>query len=175
MKFAAIILAVAPICSFAASSNTINFQGNVSSQTCSVTINGNAATPVVLLPTVSSAVLNAAGNKAGLTKFTVGLTGCTDPGSNAQPVGTVFVGNQVTASGNLGNTGTAKNVSLQLVDPADPSAPLKVDGTTATSGLSIAAGQTSATHDFAVQYFAEAIGVTPGSVLGSVQYAINYQ
>ena len=39
---------------FAASDNTITFQGEVTDQTSAVTINGNAASPVVLLPTVST-------------------------------------------------------------------------------------------------------------------------
>lgn len=38
---------------FAASDNTITFQGEVTDQTCAVTVNGNAVSPVVLLPTVS--------------------------------------------------------------------------------------------------------------------------
>ena len=43
----------------ALSENTITFQGEVTDETCSVAINGNQATPVVLLPTVSSADLGA--------------------------------------------------------------------------------------------------------------------
>lgn len=42
---------------FAASDNTINFQGEVTTETCSVSVNGNNASPVVLLPTVSTSTL----------------------------------------------------------------------------------------------------------------------
>ena len=44
----------------AISDNTITFQGEVTDETCSVAINGNGATPVILLPTVSTkdAVIN---------------------------------------------------------------------------------------------------------------------
>lgn len=34
-------------------------------------------------------------------------------------ISTVFVGNQVTSNGNLGNTGSAKNVEVQLLDTSD--------------------------------------------------------
>jgi major type 1 subunit fimbrin (pilin) len=42
---------------FAASDNTITFQGEVTDETCSVAVNGNSASPVVLLPTVSASDL----------------------------------------------------------------------------------------------------------------------
>lgn len=38
----------------AISANTITFQGEVTAQTCSVSINGNDASPIVLLPTVAA-------------------------------------------------------------------------------------------------------------------------
>lgn len=47
--------------------NTITFLGEVSDQTCEVAINGNAANPSVLLPTVSTAQLATAGSVAGET------------------------------------------------------------------------------------------------------------
>ena len=37
-----------------ASDNTITFLGEVADETCSVTVNGVAASPTVLLPTVSA-------------------------------------------------------------------------------------------------------------------------
>lgn len=61
----------------AASDNTINFQGEVTTETCSVSVNGNNASPVVLLPTVSTSDLAASGATAGETPFTVGVSGCT--------------------------------------------------------------------------------------------------
>ncbi|MDE4917888.1 major type 1 subunit fimbrin (pilin) [Cupriavidus metallidurans] len=178
MKKHFIILAasVAPIMAHAASGNTINFQGEVTDQTCQVTINGNAANSTVLLPTVSSTVLTTAGATAGTTSFTVGVNGCVAPTTSAQAIKTVFVGNQVTAAGNLGNTGTATNVALQLLDPTTPSAPFNLNnpGGYAAAGLSLPIGATSATHDFAVRYISEPGGATSGSVLGSVQYAVSY-
>ncbi len=60
-----------------ASNNTITFQGEVTAQTCSVTVNGLEANPVVLLPTVSSSDLDASGQTKGKTTFTLGVSGCT--------------------------------------------------------------------------------------------------
>ena len=178
MKKHLIILAasIAPVMAYAASGNTINFQGEVTDQTCQVTINGNAANPTVLLPAVSSTVLTSAGATAGTTSFTVGVSGCVAPTTTTQAIKTVFVGNQVTAAGNLGNTGTATNVALQLLDPATPTVPFNLGnaGGYAASGLTLPVGTTSASHDFAVQYISEPGGATAGSVLGSVQYAVSY-
>ncbi|AOX99421.1 fimbrial protein [Jeongeupia sp. USM3] len=171
--FAAAALSIIPALTFAASANTINFQGEVADQTCSVTINGNATTPMVLLPTVPASQLAASGSTAGQTPFTVGLTGCTAPAS-ALSVKTVFVGNNLNTGNRLGNTGSATNVSLELVDPATPATPLDLTGQTGAAGLVLAAGATSASHDFAVRYYAEG-AATAGSVLGSVQYAVSYQ
>src|SRR6516225_7232631 len=87
-KIAAIAIVAAttaPAIAFAASANTINFQGEVTTQTCAVTVNGNAANPTVLLPTVSTADLSATGSVAGLTSFTIGVTGCTAQAS-ATPI-----------------------------------------------------------------------------------------
>lgn len=57
--------------------NTISFQGEVADETCEVSVNGNNASPVVLLPTVSASQLNAAGQTAGQTTFDIGVSGCT--------------------------------------------------------------------------------------------------
>lgn len=169
-------LAIAPAFAFAQSANTIKFQGEVTDQTCSVTINGNASTPTVLLPTVPTSALSAAGDTAGLTSFSIGVSGCT-PMATAQSIKTVFVGNQVTSAGNLGNTGTATNVALQLLDPATPSASFNLGNSAgyAATGLTLGASETSASYDYAVRYITETGHATPGSVLGSVQYAVSYQ
>ncbi|WP_197062144.1 MULTISPECIES: fimbrial protein [unclassified Serratia (in: enterobacteria)] len=153
--------------------NTIKFQGEVADQTCDISINGNASTPLILLPTVATTALATSGETAGQTPFTISLTGCTASAS-ATAIKTVFVGNNLTANGRMGNTGTATNVSLQLVDPLAPTTPLDLTGQTGAAGLSLAANATTASHDFAVEYYSEG-GATPGSVLGSVQYAVSYQ
>jgi major type 1 subunit fimbrin (pilin) len=175
-RLLALAIAIAPTFAFAQSANTINFQGEVTDQTCQVTINGNAANPTVLLPTVPSTSLANAGDTAGQTTFQIAVSDCA-PMAADQSLKTVFVGNQVTAAGNLGNTGTATNVALQLLDPATPASPfdLASAGGYAATGLKLLQGDTSASYDYAVRYISEAGGATPGSVLGSVQYAVSYQ
>ncbi|WP_330985332.1 MULTISPECIES: fimbrial protein [Enterobacterales] len=153
--------------------NTIKFQGEIADQTCAVNVNGSTSSPLVLLPTVPATSLASSGMTAGNTNFTINLTGCT-ASTSATAIKTVFVGNSLTSNGRMGNTGTATNVSLQLIDPAAPTTPLDLTGQTGAPGLNLAANATSASHDFAVQYYAEGTA-TAGSVLGSVQYAVSYQ
>ncbi|WP_345842219.1 fimbrial protein [Shewanella algae] len=155
----------------AAGPNSITFQGEVTAETCEVTINGNAANPVVLLPTVSEADLTAAGATAGETLFTLGVTGCS--GASAISTTTKFVGNNVDTDGNLANTGTATNVALQLLD-APGGAAIDLNTDVAVTGVALAAGETEGSVDYAVQYISVAGGATAGTVAGSVQYAISY-
>lgn len=152
--------------------NTITFLGEVSDQTCEVAINGATANPTVLLPTVSTADLAAAGSVAGETPFTLSVSGCTINATQALPIKTVFVGNSVTVAGNLGNTGSATNVSLQILDAVGGNA-VDLTGVATVDGLNVAAGDSTASHDFAVQYYAEGVA-TAGTVVSSVQYAISY-
>lgn len=171
--FAVAIAAATVMSASAFADNTIRFQGEVADQTCTVTINGNASSPLVLLPTQPTSALAASGTTAGDTNFTLAVSGCT-AAEDETAIKTVFVGNNLTADGRLGNTGTATNVSLRLVDPAAPTTALDLTGQIGNPGLVLAADATSASHDFAVQYYAEG-AATPGSVLGSVQYAVSYQ
>lgn len=158
---------------FAASDNTINFQGEVAEETCSVTVNGNASSPVVLMPTVSASELTTKGNTAGQTTFTVGLTGCTGDSKAATTVSTVFVGNNVSSAGNLTNSGTAKYVEVQLLDTKDGVINL-TGGYTGSGDLTLAAGQTAATATYSAQYYATG-AATAGTVAASMQYAVTYQ
>lgn len=155
------------------SANTITFKGEVSEQTCEVTINGVTARPVVLLPTVSKSQLATADAAAGLTTFTLGVTGCA-VASGALDIKTVFIGNNVSATGNLENTGTATNVELQLLTDAGGATPIDLRSATPVTGVTVAAGQTEGAHDYAVQYYSPTGSATAGTVLGSVQYAITY-
>lgn len=156
---------------FAASDNTITFQGEVTDQTCDVTINGNTASPVVLLPTVSISDF-ASSTTAGATTFEVGVSGCAVDSTSDRDVSTVFIGNQVTSSGNLGNTGTAGNVDIQILDSTDK----VIDFTsnfTADNDLKITAGQDSASATYTAQYYSSATP-TAGNVTASLQYAVTY-
>lgn len=174
MKRIALILAATfPVMSFAASQNTITFNGQVTDQTCTVAVNGNAASPMILLPTVSATSLSAANSKAGETPFTVSISGCTAPTSTALAIKTAFLGNNVTSAGNLGSTGTATNVQIQLLSAPAGSA-IVLEGVTSVAGLVLPSAQTETSHDFAAQYVSETGGATAGTVTASVQYALDY-
>jgi len=157
----------------AQANNTITFQGEVSDQTCEVAVNGASGNQTVLLPTVSAAALATGGATAGETPFTISVSGCTASAS-VTAIGTDFVGSNVTSSGDLGNTGSATNVALQLLNTVGGPVVNLTSGAR-VSGLSLAANATGASHDFAVRYVAEGTGATAGSVISSVQYAVSYQ
>ncbi|ENT2703482.1 fimbrial protein [Escherichia coli] len=116
IMLAALSTGFATINAHAMSQNTIRFQGEVNAQTCHVDVNGASGSPVVLLPTVSTNQLANASARAGATSFTVNISGCQAPTAGDQIINLVLAGNNVTPSGNLGNTGSAKNVELQLLD-----------------------------------------------------------
>lgn len=174
-----LLSATASASAFAASDNTITFQGEVADQTCQVTINGNAGSPVVLLPTVNAADLANSGKTAGDTTFEIGVSGCTANETDDIKISTVFVGNLVTTAGNLGNTGTAKNVEIQIKN--DKGAIDFSQGTyTGAGDLTITAStdadnpNTSATHEYIASYYSTGTAGI-GSVAGSLQYAVSYQ
>ncbi|MEZ6878808.1 fimbrial protein [Enterobacter sp. KBR-315C3_2022] len=166
------VLSTAP--AFASSDNTISFQGEVTDQTCSLTVNGNETAPIILLPTVAATSLAASGDVAGATTFDMGVTGCTSATSSTT-ISTVFVGNLVdtTNEGTLGNSGTAKNVNIQILDSSDTAIDLS-STYTASGDLTLATGDTAATSTYTAQYYATG-AATAGTVAASLQYAISYQ
>ncbi|MGB7802472.1 fimbrial protein [Buttiauxella sp.] len=159
--------------SFAESTNTITFKGEITDQTCSVTVNGSSARPVVLLPTISKSELADAGSSAGLTTFTMGVSGCSVDSSNLE-IKTLFIGTNVTSSGNLASSGTAANVELQLLTDASGKTVIDLSNPTAVAGISIPAGEHSGEHDYAVQYYSPTGNAGAGDVVAAVQYAISY-
>lgn len=158
----------------AQANNTISFSGEVTEQTCQVDLSGNVNGPVVLLPLVSKTDLKDPGSVAGETPFTISVSGCAVNGSEALPIKTIFFGNDVTAKGNLKNFGSANNVELQILDAVGGNA-IDVSAGAAASGLSVAAGESTGSHDFAVQYVSVAGNATAGTVIGSIQYQIAYK
>ena len=155
----------------AVSDNTVTFIGEVADQTCDVTINGVSAAPVVLMPTAAAADLATNGSTTGVTTFDLGLSGCT-AATEATNISVRFLGNNVTGTGHLGNTGTAQNVEIQLLDPSDNAIDL-TGGYTGSNALSLAVGDTSASATYSAQYYATGVA-TVGTVQGSMQYAVTY-
>ncbi|MDF0604603.1 fimbrial protein [Neisseriaceae bacterium TC5R-5] len=164
--------------------NTIQFEGEVTANSCVVSINNDAvgATTTVTLPMVRTADLPAnlaPSANVGATKFTVKISGCTVNSSQATPIKVRFVSSATTSSGNLGNTGTATNVRLQLYDPANPSTGFNLNansgGGYTTNALLLAANQTALSYDYAVRYVVEGGAGGAGTVRGAVQYYLTYQ
>lgn len=157
----------------AVSDNTISFQGEVTDETCSLTVNGNDTAPIILLPTVSTSDLSASGDVAGATTFEMGVSGCTGS-TDSTAISTVFVGNLIeTTNGTLGNTGTAENVTVQILDTEGTE--INLSSTyTAEGDLTLAAGDTASTATYTAQYYASD-AATAGTVAASLQYAVTYQ
>ncbi|EBX9237826.1 fimbrial protein [Salmonella enterica] len=156
----------------AVSDNTITFQGEVTDETCSVVINGNQAKPVVLLPTVSTKELTDQGKTAGPITFDIGLSGCT-PMDKTTKISTVFVGNQVTSNGNLGNTGSAKNVEVQLLDTSGNPINL-TGGFTGNGDLQLEPNASEASATYTAQYYSTG-KAEAGTVAATLQYAVSYK
>lgn len=153
---------------------TVTFQGEVTDQTCKASINGQTDS-TVLLPTVPSAELSAAGMKTGLTPFSISVEDCQVDTADVE-IATKFLGHNVTATGNLGNiaeANAAQNVSIQLTTDAAGQTPVKLNGVTAVNGLVLNAGETSATHQFGAQYYAED-AATAGAVTAVAEYTLSY-
>jgi len=174
MKKIAFLLMAAPSLVFAAG-NTISFRGQVSDQTCQISVDG-ASSALVLLPTVAKSVLSSDGKVAGETPFTVSVSGCSASSSTSVPVKTTFAVSSSTSGGNIVNVGSATNVSLQLLDKSGGNAVRLVGGApSSVSGLVLPSGSGgTASQVFAVRYVAEGGAATAGSVIGSVQYSLDY-
>lgn len=160
---------------FAISDNTITFQGDVTTETCSVTINGNSAKPLVLLPSVNASTLAESGKTSGKATFDIGVSGCTGSKDATTKVSSVFAGNNVATTGDLGNVATtdaATNVNIQILDTKDKaidfSSPFTADG-----DLTLDAGKSAATATYTAQYVATG-KATAGAVESTMQYAVSY-
>lgn len=160
----------------AASTGTITFNGELTANTCDVVVDGQNADATVVLPTVGTGQLDGAAKTAGETTFTMALNNCSgtlqtasaffEAGASVDPV-----------TGRLMNlSGTASNVSLQLLDASNSGQAVIQAGNanqiTNTTYKNVAGGST--TLPYAVRYYAEA-ATTPGTVISNVVYSIQYQ
>jgi major type 1 subunit fimbrin (pilin) len=156
----------------AASAGTITFAGKIESQTCVINGNGTGGSSfTVTLPTVNTSALASAGQVAGNTQFTIGLTGC---GATPLAVTTYFEPgtNTDVATGNLKNTGAAGNVELQLQNSDFSVINAAAASPNSTGTTTTAAG--TGTMTYYVQYVAVGGAATAGTVASSVTYSIVY-
>lgn len=156
--------------------NTITFDGEVTTQTCTVSVEGTAD-PVIMLASIPQNDLNGAvGTVGGETSFNISLTGCA-PETSAKTYTTRFVAVNPTTLGNLSNTAAsgAADVALQLLDGPDGTAVNFSNGTANAGTIELAADDTAASATYAVQYVAEADTVGVGPVTGAVMYTVRYE
>nr|WP_300310321.1 fimbrial protein [Halomonas sp.] len=154
-----------------AADGTITINGLVVDSACNIAIDGGAADATVVLPTVSSSSLAAAGDTAGNTAISMSLSGCPTSGA----VRAWFEPTNVDMNtGNLLNNAAtpAENVLVQVTDQASGNVIDLRDNTNnpfvnfATDG--------SATLNYAAQYYATD-AATSGNVETQLVYTLDYQ
>ncbi|WP_213296953.1 fimbrial protein [Paraburkholderia sacchari] len=152
----------------------VTINGELTSNTCDVSGNGQGNNFTVTLPTLSASELSAAGSVAGSTGFNIALTNCTPNSGNVHTFWEY--GANTLSDGNLLNNGTATKVEVQLVDynggmkVIDVS---KADGAQNSQAVAIASGK--ANLQYAAQYISPLGSATAGSVTTNVTYSMVYQ
>lgn len=165
------------------SASTVTFQGEVTAQTCSISIN-STTNAVVLMPTIPLSALYTAnnssttvGNSAGLTPFTISVTGCTSS-TSAITMYPEFLGTSVdtttSALGNTASTNAATGVGIALYSDTTGTNQIALNGVTKGAALTLAANSTSASTTYSAKYMATSATTTPGKVTGVAQYTLTY-
>jgi len=157
-----------------AADGTITFNGNITSQTCTIKGNGGGKDFTVTLPTVSTATLSNEGKTAGRTPFVIDLSNCSAGSAN---VHAFFESGPTTdnASGNLILAdGGATEVQIRLLN-GDDGSPIKAgfaDASQNSKSVTINAG--TAQLRYAAEYVATGTAGA-GAANTSVLYSIAYQ
>jgi major type 1 subunit fimbrin (pilin) len=166
-------LAFAPTARAATPDGTVTFQGKVLSSTCTVS-NASGGNVAVTLPDVVKTAFTGQGSVAGLTPFSLNLTGCPTTPSGVK-VAAQFSGTTIDAStGALTNgTGTGmSNVEVQMTDGSGNPINLSSNNTPVNATIG---GTGAATLGYEAQYFQPtATAVTAGSVNTSVNFTLVY-
>ncbi|WP_430392298.1 fimbrial protein [Dyella sp. 20L07] len=178
----AAIVGVASLAPQAASAadGTITINGQITSATCTININGLGASPTITLPTVQTSDFTASGTAAGYTAVTIALSNCA-AGSGTPAVTKVLPYfeqglNTDLANGYLKNTGTATNVEVMLSNSASTASKVNLAAASGAQNAGTAAlisGNPSFTYY--ASYISTAASVTAGTVSSTVQYSLNYQ
>lgn len=175
---AALTAAVVP--AHAASTGTINFNGELTDTTCEVDINGQGSDATIVLPTVGVNQLTASGETTGRTSFNMNLSNCVvgTQGGHAKVSAFFQPGNTVDLStGRLKNVGgNATNVDLRLLDASNSYTPINVGNTDQVNNMAYVDINADGTAflPYAVEYYANA-QTTPGTVNSSVVYNLQYK
>lgn len=169
MKRFTLLLAMAALPGLAAAAPQVNFQGDVATQTCRITVNGET-NAVVVLPTVAVADFGGPGSTVGSTPFTIEGRDC--PVSAGEQTFTVrYLGHNVTEEGNLATGNAAGDTAISLLMK-----PGMVPGVPEHSYRDIKLAPGEASWDFTdeAQYISEGGSPTAGKVTAVVEYVITY-
>ncbi|WP_454721333.1 MULTISPECIES: fimbrial protein [Cupriavidus] len=160
-----------------ASDGTINFTGEVTAQTCRISVNGTEtpAAATVVLPAVSAGTLGDADAMAGLTRFVVGLKDCTGPATSASAFFEAGPGVDTDRGTltNIASSNAAGNVELVLLD-AGTGRSIQI-GSNQDSTIRHELSGGAVDLPYIVAYRAVGGEVAPGAVTGQVTYSIDYK
>ena len=164
-----------------AADGTITINGQLTSATCSISVNGGGANYTVTLPTMQTSDFKAAGTAAGYTAFTIALSGCT-AGSGSPAVTKVLPyfeqgPNTDLTSGYLQNvaaTTPATGVEVMLSTGNTLASALKLQNAAGAQGGAYATLSTNPSFTYYAAYVSTA-EATAGLVNTSVQYDLSYQ
>ncbi|HEV2540898.1 MAG TPA: fimbrial protein [Frateuria sp.] len=173
------LLAVLGLAAFApqaalAADGTVTFNGKILSSTCTVS-NASGGNVAVTLPAIPVSSFGSQGSVAGITPFSLNLTGCPTTPSGVV-VGAAFSGASIdTTTGAIKNaTGAGNsNVEVQLTNAAGTT-PFNLNTNPNPVNATISAGGT-ATLAYQAQYYQPtSTAVTAGTVTASVTYTLTY-
>lgn len=168
-----------PDFSFAATN--VTFQGEVTAQTCTVNIN-SGTNAVVMMPTIALSELQTSGtttvgNSAGLTNFTIAVTGCASS-TSASTLYPEFLGNSVDtttyALGNTASSNAATGIGVALYSDSTGTSQINLNGVTKGVALTLPANSTSVSTNYSAKYMATSATTTAGKVTAVAQYTLNY-
>lgn len=169
-----------------AADGRITIDGEIADSTCQINGLNKNADLTVKLPKVNSSALSADGDSAGLTSFTLKLTGCKATSGSVYPHfqfgETVDPRTQRLINSNTGNGG-ARNVQIALLNddlsPIDLARDAGEQNVTKTELAPVTAGSPAvttgeATLKFYAQYVATGGAASAGVVHANVMYAMVY-
>ena len=165
-----------------ASSGTITFNGQLTSSTCKVNVNGSGNSDGnVDLPVLQKTALPSQGATAGDTTFNMLLTDCTLADGMTAVSAYFEDGVTVNPYGRLINQSKAtetSNVTLELLDRTQSNANVITIGSNSQIKNAIyeIVKDNAATLNYSVRYYAEEKdGASAGMVSSSVVYALQYK
>ena len=154
----------------------ITFEGEITANTCVVKLNdSDDGTGTVTLPTISANHLSEAEDVAGLTAFTIDLSGCVL--SDTTTVSTYFEpGTYVNAAGRLAllDTSEAEKVEIQLLNSKQEKIVAgALQSEQKSTEATMESGDTEASLSYYAQYYATG-AIKAGKLSSEVSYTIVY-